>query len=121
MYRIRIGLNLTYNRLKRTQMPGAFWFDERWIPRFRFNYSFSPDMFISLFAQINTRRKAPTDHLEIKTLVSNFLFAYTMPQGHTFFLAYNQLTDDEFNPRGQRPLRPASQAIVAKFSYLFNL
>ena len=121
MYRIRIGLNLTYNRLKRTQMPGAFWFDERWIPRFRFNYSFSPDMFISLFAQINTRRKTPTDHLEIKTLLSNFLFAYTMPQGHTFFLAYNQLTDDEYNPRGQRPLRPASQAIVAKFSYLFNL
>ena len=119
--RVRIGLDLTYNRIKRVQTPGQSWFDERWIPRFRFNYSFSPDMFVSLFAQINTKRETPDDDLDINAIVSNFLFAYTMPQGHTFFLAYNQLIDDEFNTRGQRPLRPAAQAIVAKFSYLFNL
>jgi len=119
--RVRIGLDLTYNRIKRVQTPGQSWFDERWIPRIRFNYSFSPDMFVSLFAQINTKRETPDDDLDVNAIVSNFLFAYTMPQGHTFFLAYNQLIDDEFNTRGQRPLRPAAQAIVAKFSYLFNL
>ncbi len=119
--RVRIGVDLTYNRLERPQTEEQSWFDERWIPRFRFNFSFSPDMFISLFAQMNTRRTAPGDELNINALVSNFLFAYTMPQGHTFFLAYNQLTDDAFNLRGQRALRPASQAVVAKFSYLLNL
>lgn len=121
MYRARIEPILTYNRLEREKVLNAPWFDERWIPRLRLSYSFSPNLFVSAFTQMNANKGTPDGDLNVRALVSNFLFAYTMPQGHTFFLAYNQFSDDDFDPLGQRRLRPASQAIVAKFSYLFNL
>ena len=121
-----IELDVEYNRLKRTQTPQDItqnysYFDERLIPRLRMNYSFSTDMFISAFVQMNTSRSEPGASWHVGTVTSNLLFGYNMQQGHTFYLAYNAFADDAYNLRGQRPLRPASQTVVAKFSYLFNL
>ena len=122
----RIALETTYNRLKRTQTPedvaqNYSYFDQRLIPRLQLNYSFSTDIFISAIVQMNNNHPSPDDSWHVRAVVSNLLLAYTMQQGHTFFLAYNTFADDAFDLHGERPLRPASQAVVAKFSYLFNL
>ena len=125
-YRALIELDVEYNRLRRDPTPQDIAqnnsvFDERLIPRLRLNYSFSTDMFISAFVQMNASRPDPSASWHVGTVTSNLLFGYTMQQGHTFFLAYNAFADDAFDLRGRRPLRPASQTVVAKFSYLFNL
>jgi hypothetical protein len=124
--RALIGLELDNNRLERPQTPqdvsaNLSPFDERWIPRLRLNYSFSTEMFVSAYVQMNMNRTRPDSPMRVRALVSNLLFAYTMQEGHTFFVAYNQYSDDAFDLRGRRSLRPATQAVVAKFSYLFTL
>ena len=122
-YRTLIELDMTYNRLKRTQqnLLDVAYYDERLIPRLRLNYSFSTDMFVSAFVQMNTGRSDPSASWHAGAVTSNLLFGYNMQQGHAFYLAYNAFADDAFDLRGRRPLRPASQTVVAKFSYLLNM
>jgi len=55
------------------------------------------------------------------------LFAYQLQTGHSFFVAYNQVSDDNYSALGigsvgtRTPFRNAASAIVAKFQYLFNI
>ena len=125
-FRTLVELDATYNRLRRTQTSQDIaqnysYFDERLIPRLRLNYSFSTDMFVSAFVQMNTGRSDPSASWHAGAVTSNLLFGYTMQQGHTFFLAYNAFADDAPDLQARRRLRPASQTVVAKISYLFNM
>ena len=120
-----IGLEVDNIRLKRDETAADIandrtTYSERWIPRLRLNYSFSTELFLSAYMQMNANRDEPGGSRKVRTLVSNLLFAYRTQQGHTFFIAYNQFSDDEFDLQGQRSLRLANQALVMKFAYLIT-
>jgi hypothetical protein len=93
------------------------------------NYSFTPEFYISTFVQANRSwKKAQNEQRGANTtLVSNLLIAYRMQSGHSFFIAYNQLADDDYSVLNMsaldrnRPFRIAGAAVVAKFQYLFNI
>jgi hypothetical protein len=131
--RLLLNLDLTLNRLDRgnpTDIDSVqFKKDDTFISRFRFNYSFTPELYISSFVQLNHSKKTARDLKTgtTTTLVSNLLLAYQLQSGHSFFIAYNQVADDDYatmgiNPtRTGTPFRNAGSAIVAKFQYLFNI
>ena len=99
------------------------------INRFRFNYSFTPELYISAFIQLNHGRRTAQNLVKTKTttVVSNLLLAYQLQSGHSFFIAYNQAADDDFSSlgitpaAGGSPFKISSSAVVAKFQYLFNI
>ena len=123
------GIN--WNRVDRGNRTGltADQFDHstRLIPRFRMNYSFSPNLSFTSYVQLNTDRKRTQDGFHLNTITMNFLVAYRSPFGHSFFLAFNQFrddnldTDNSFGPFNRTPLRLRDQQLVAKVSYLLNL
>ena len=104
-----------------------FNFNHRIIQRFRLNYSFTPNLAITTFVQLNADKRRPQDGFHMNTITTNFLVSYRSPYGHSFFIAYNQFNDDAldtqtgFNVFQRTPLRMRDQTLVAKISYLFTL
>ena len=131
--RLLLGLEIENNRLNRKTATGIsatdFRRDNTVIGRLRLNYSFTPEFYISSFIQANRSWKT-AQNLQTgatTTLVSNLLVAYRMQSGHSVFIAYNQLADDEYDVLNMtaldrnRPFRISGAALVAKFQYLFNI
>jgi hypothetical protein len=104
-----------------------FDFNRRLIQRYRVSYSFTPNLAVSGFIQLNADKRRPQDAFHLNTITMNALLAYRSPYGHSFFLALNQFYDDTldtvsgFNPFDRIPRRLRDQTIVGKMSYLFNL
>ena len=132
--RLLLNLELENNRLNRSVTTARiaatdYRRDNTFIGRFRMNYSFTPEFYISTFVQANRSwKKAQNEQRGANTtLVSNLLIAYRMQSGHSFFIAYNQLADDDYSVLNMnaldrnRPFRIAGAAVVAKFQYLFNI
>lgn len=129
--RLAFEPGITWTRLKRDDRiglnPDEFDFNNRLIPRFRFNYSFSPNLTVNSFVQFNADKRRPEDAFHLNTVTMNFLIAYRSPFGHSFFFAVNQFYDDaldtvdSFDPFNRTPLRLRDQTVVAKIAYLFNL
>lgn len=132
MPRLLLNLELENNRLNRPATGIGvtdYRRDNTFISRFRMNYSFTPEFYISTFVQANRSRKT-AQNLQRginTTLVSNLLVAYRMQSGHSIFIAYNQLADDDYEVLNMtaldrnRPFRISGAAVVAKFQYLFNI
>ncbi len=59
-------------------------FDERWITRLRLNYAFTTELFVSSFTQLNINREVDGGGIRTRAVVSNFLIAYVLQQGHSF-------------------------------------
>ncbi|MBI4551838.1 MAG: carbohydrate binding family 9 domain-containing protein [Candidatus Latescibacteria bacterium] len=131
--RLLLNLNTTFNHLDRTSPTGTtatqFKRDQTLINRLRFNYSFTPEFYISSFVQLNHSKKTAQNGQTGTTtaLVSNLLIAYQMQVGHSFYIAYNQVSDDDYGAMGvspisgKTPFKIAGAAVVAKFQYLFNI
>ncbi|MBM3265644.1 MAG: carbohydrate binding family 9 domain-containing protein [candidate division Zixibacteria bacterium] len=128
----KISLESTFSDtdLKRASTPAdttRFHFSHRIIQRFRINYSFTPNLSLTSFVQLNADKRRPQDGFHLNTITTNFLVAYRSPHGHSFFIAYNQFNDDAldtqtgFSVFQRTPLRLRDQTIVAKVAYLFNL
>lgn len=104
-----------------------FNFNHRILQRFRLNYSFTPNLAVTTFVQLNADKRRPADGFHLNTVTTNFLISYRSPYGHSFFIAYNQFNDDAldtksgFNVFQRTPLRLRDQTLVAKISYLFTL
>lgn len=122
---------ISWTRLERPDraglLPNEFDYRTRVIPRARVNYSFTPNLSLTSFLQLNTDKQRTQDNLHLNTVTMNILLAYRSPYGHTFFLAFNQFHDDSldtdgsFDPFSRTPLRLRDQQFVAKISYLLSL
>ncbi|MBI4552976.1 MAG: hypothetical protein HY710_11995, partial [Candidatus Latescibacteria bacterium] len=129
--RLVLSLGLTETRLKRPDRVGLasteYDYNHSLIPRTRFSYSFTPNLFVTSLVQLNANKRRPGDDFHLNTVTSNFLIAYRSPFGHSFFIAFNQLSDDAlsttttFGPYDRTPLRLRDRTIVAKMAYLFNM
>jgi hypothetical protein len=122
---------ISWTRLDRGNRIGLasdqFDYNSRIIPRFRMNYSFSPNLSFTSFVQLNSDKKIVQDNFHLNTVTVNLLLAYRSPFGHSFFLALNQFRDDDldtdasYGSFNRTPIRLRDQQIVAKVSYLLNL
>lgn len=128
--RLSTEWNINWNRVERADRIGLaateFDFNETMINRLRVNYSFTTELFLTTLVQINSDKRAKNKGYHLNTIIANVLLAYRMDSGHTFFLAFNQFSDDNPDDPGYDPFNPfsltsASQTVVAKFSYLLNL
>lgn len=128
--RLSLSLGLTQTRLKRPDRAGLandeYDYNHSLIPRVRFNYSFTTNLLVNALVQFNADKRRPQDGFHLNTVTSNFLISYRSPYGHSFFLAFNQFSDDavstmNFGPYDRAPLRLRGQTIVAKVAYLLNL
>ncbi|MBI4551118.1 MAG: hypothetical protein HY710_02535, partial [Candidatus Latescibacteria bacterium] len=128
--RLSLSLGLTQTRLKRPDRAGLtndeYDYNHSLIPRVRFNYSFTTNLLVNALVQFNADKRRPQDNFHLNTVTSNFLISYRSPYGHSFFLAFNQFSDDavstmNLGPYDRAPLRLRGQTIVAKVAYLLNL
>lgn len=123
------GINWT--RLDRGNRTGLaadeYDHNTRLIPRFRGNYSFTPNLSFTSYVQLNADKRRGQDGYHLNTVTMNFLIAYRSPFGHSFFLAFNQFRDDDLDTDPsvsaftRTPMRMRDQQVVAKVSYLLNL
>ena len=131
--RLLLDFDTTVNRLERKNPVAADSTknirNNALINRIRVSYSFSPEFFITSFIQLN--RSTSTNLLGLTgtttSIGSNLLIAYQLQAGHSFYVAYNQISDNDYasvgiNPIGSsRPFRNTGSSIVAKIQYLFNI
>ncbi|MBT5874386.1 MAG: carbohydrate binding family 9 domain-containing protein [Candidatus Latescibacteria bacterium] len=125
---------VTWTRIDQPGTLGAtlaannkFFYKNGLIPRLRGRYSFTPNLSLTSFVQMNADKKRPSDSFHTNTITMNFLLAYRSPFGHAFFLAFNQFLDDDidtdssFGAYSRTPLKLRDQTVTAKVTYLFNL
>ncbi len=131
--RLLLDFDTTVNRLKRKNPVAVAPKDKirnnALINRIRVSYSFSPELYITSFVQLN--RSTRTNLLGLTgtttSIGSNLLFAYQLQAGHSFYVAYNQISDNDYSGVGidpigsSRPFRNTGSSIVAKVQYLFNI
>ncbi len=101
--KIAIDLTWNWNRIDVPFDNGEFTTS---IVGARFNYSFTPDLFVKTYVQWNAFDKR---------IVSNILLNYIHSPGSDFYLVYNEA----WNTRGG--LNTLNRTLLAKFTYMLNL